>query len=347
MKKTDNKKTNIARRTVVTLIAGICGSAYAALDTQQTIAKKKSSSTAELWPTQPIKLVVGFPAGSVQDISARIIAEPLSKSLGQPVIVENKPGASGTIAATAVANATDSHTFGVMNNSQLTIAKLLNPAISYNPATDLSPVALIATTPMILVVSNAAVGTTKTQWIEWLQAQGSKGNFGSPGVGTPGHLGMELIRSRSGGLMLAHIPYQGNPQVITAMLSGQIQAALLPPGLAMQQIKAGKMRALGVTSEQRSVLAPDVPTLRELNIFGVDLELFSAVAGPAKMPLEIQEKFGAAVIDAVKTPESRQRLITAGWQPTPSAAEGLRSKIRSEIRKLGGIIIMRNISTEA
>ena len=340
--------TLIARRTALTLIAGACSYVYAAPE-QKVSAKNKTvpAQAPVLWPTQSVKLLVGFPPGSVQDISARIIAEPLSRLLGQSVVVENRPGASGTIAATAVAKASDGHTFGVMNNSQLTIAKLLNPAIGYNPATDLLPVALVATTPLIFVVSNAATGTTSGQWIDWLQSLGPKANFGSPGVGTPGHLGMEMIRGRSGGLVLSHIPYPGNPQVITAMLSGQVQAALLPPGLAMQQVRAGKMKALGVTSEQRSLLAPEVPSLREIGIVGVDMELFTAVAGPATTPSAVQDKLGSAVIDAVKAPETRQRLINAGWQPAASTADGLRSRMLLETRRLGGIIIMRKITSDA
>ena len=341
------KSSFVLRRTVLALIAGTLGTAFSATDPKTTIASKAlAGSKVQPWPTSPIKLIVGFPPGSVQDISARILAEPLSKSLGQPVIVENKAGASGSIAAAFVAKATDSHTFGVMNNSQLTIAKLLNPNIAYDPAKDLSPIALVATAPMVLVVTNTATGTTPVQWLDWLRDQGQKANYGTPGLGTPGHLGMEMIKSKSGTSM-THIPYAGNPQVITAMLSGQIQAALLPTGLALQQIKAGKMFAIGVTSEQRNVLAPELPTLREASVMGADIELFSAVAGPASTASYIQEKFGLAVVAAVKAAETRQRLITAGWQPAPSVAEGLRSKIRTENGRMTGIIMMRNIRAES
>ena len=342
------KKTSfVLRRTVLALIASSVGASFSATAQQTTVASKASaSSKVQPWPTTIIKLVVGFPAGSVQDISARILAEPLSKSLGQPVIVENKPGASGSIAAAYVAKATDGHTFGVMNNSQLTIAKILNPNAAYDPAKDLSPIALIATAPMVFVVSNTVAGTTPNQWILSLRDQGTKANYGTPGLGTPGHLGMEMIKAKSG-IAMTHVPYAGNPQVITAMLSGQIQAALLPTGLALQQIKAGKMFAIGVTAEQRNVLAPDLPTLRESGIAGADIELFSAVAGPSSTPKFVQDKLGTAVVDAVKAAETRQRLITSGWQPAPSVAEGLRKKIIVENGRMGGIIIMRNIRAES
>lgn len=299
------------------------------------------------WPTKPIRLLIGFPPGSVQDLSARSISEQLSKTLGQPVVVENKAGASGTIAADQVAKATDMHTFGVMNNSQLTIAKLLNPMAPYDPAVDLSPIALIGTTPMVMVVSNFAQGNTPQEWLTWLRNQGDKANYGSPGAGTPGHLGMELIKSRSGGLGVMHVPYPGNPQIITAMLGGQLQAALLPPGLAMQQVKAGKMKVIGVTSEQRSMLVPELPTLREVGIMGADMELFTALAGPASLPAAIRDKLGAAVIDVLKTGDTRQRLITVGWQPAPSTAEGLRTRMRADTRNLGGIIMLRGIRADS
>jgi len=299
------------------------------------------------WPTKPIRLLIGFPPGSVQDLSARSISEQLSKALGQPVIVENKAGASGTIAADQVAKATDLHTFGVMNNSQLTIAKLLNPMAPYDPAVDLAPIALIGTTPMVMVVSNFAQGNTPQEWLTWLRNQGDKANYGSPGAGTPGHLGMELIKSRSGGLGVMHVPYPGNPQIITAMLGGQLQAALLPPGLAMQQVKAGKMKVIGVTSEQRSMLAPELPTMREVGIMGADMELFTALAGPASLPPAIREKLGAAVIEVLKAGDTRQRLITVGWQPSPSTAEGLRTRMRADTRNLGGIIMLRGIRADS
>ena len=310
-------------------------------------AKPAAAAPATPWPTKPIRLLIGFPPGSVQDLSARAFAEPLGKALGQPVIVENKAGASGTIAADQVAKATDLHTFGVMNNSQLTIAKMLNPAVPYDPAKDLAPIALIGTTPLVMVISNAATGNTSAELLTWLRNLGDKANYGSPGTGTPAHLGMELVKSRSGSLGALHVPYPGNPQLITAMLGGQLQAALLPPGLAMQQIRTGKMKAIGVTSEQRSMLASELPTLREAGIMGADMELFTALAGPASLPVAVRDKLSAALIDILKTDEVRQRLITVGWQPAPSTAEGLRARMRSDTKNFGGIIMMRGIRSDS
>ena len=333
------------------LLAAACTSAFSQTATKSAPAAgnkatRAASATPVAWPSRPIRLLIGFPPGSVQDLSARAFADPLGKALGQPVIVENKAGASGTIAADMVAKSTDLHTFGVMNNSQLTIAKMLNPAVAYDPATDLAPIALIGTTPLVMVVSNSAQGKSPAEMLTWLRNQGDKANYGSPGTGTPAHLGMELVKSRSGSQAM-HVPYPGNPQLISAMLGGQLQTALLPPGLAMQQIKAGKMKAIGVTSEQRSMLAMDLPTLREAGVMGADMELFTALAGPASLPQAVRDKMSAALIDVLKTDETRQRLITVGWQPSPSTAEGLRTRMRSDTKSLGGIIMIRGIRSDS
>lgn len=341
-------KNSIARSAGL-LLALACTGTWAQTATPAA-APKKAPAAAQVpvtnWPTKPVRLLIGFPPGSVQDLSARAISEQLSKVLGQPVLVENKSGAAGTIAGDQVAKATDLHTFGVMNNSQLTIARMLNPAIGYDPERDLAPVALIGTTPMVLVVSTQAPGSTPQEWLTWLRNQGSKASYGSPGTGTPGHLGMELIKSRAG-FDAMHIPYQGNPQIINAMLGGQLQAALLPPGLALQQVKAGKLKAIGVTSERRSVLASDLPTLREAGVLGADVELWTALAAPASLPQAIRDRMAAAVIEVVKADETRQRLIGAGWQPSPSTAEGLKVRMKSDVKTFGGIIMMRNIRAES
>lgn len=329
------------------LLASMCTVAFAQTEKPAKPAKATSgpASAKAAWPSKPIRLLIGFPPGSVQDLSARAISEPLSKALGQPVIVENKAGASGTIAADMVAKSTDLHTFGVMNNSQLTIAKLLNPAAPYNPERDLAPIALIGTTPMMLVVSSSAPGTTPREWLTWLRNLGEKANYGSPGNGTPGHLGMELLKSR-GSFAATHIPYQGNPHIINAMMGGQLQVALLPPGLAMQQVKAGKMKAIGITSDRPSVLASDMNTLREAGVLGSDVELWTALAGPASLPVDIRDKLSNIMMTVLKGDEARQRLFNAGWQVTPSNAEGLRMRMKADVKTFGGIIMMRNIKAD-
>ena len=325
-----------SRRAMLTLLPAI----WSMSALSQATATDKLS-----WPTRPIRLLIGFPPGSVQDLSARALSEALGRELGQAVVVENRSGASGTIAADQVAKSTDLHTFGVMNNSQLTIARLLNPSVAYDPAKDLAPIALIGTTPLLLVVGSAAAGNSPVEWLDWLRKMGERANYGSPGNGTPGHLGMELLKSRSG-IAATHVPYPGNPQILTAMLGGQLQAALLPPGLAMHQVATGRIKAVGITAAQRSTLAPDQMTLGELGIAGSEVELWTALAGPASLPSYVREKLGAAVIGLLKTDEVRQRLFTAGWQATASNAAGLSIRMREDTRTFSSIIQSRNIKAQ-
>ena len=180
------------------------------------------------WPNKPIKLLVGFPAGTSPDLVARTLAEPLGKALGQPVVVENKPGAGGNIAADLVAKSTDLHTFGVMINGNLTIAKLLNPQTPFDPAKDLAPISLIGTAPLVLAApSSANLPEDPAAFLGAARQAGNSWSYGSPGVGTVGHVGMELLKAKTG-IAAVHVPYPGYPQVVTAMIGGQIQLSMLP-----------------------------------------------------------------------------------------------------------------------
>lgn len=295
------------------------------------------------WPSKPLRLVVGFPAGSSPDMTARALAEPLARALGHAVVVENKVGAGGNIAADAVAKATDDHTLGLMINGNMTIAGLLNPKLSYNPLKDLTPISLIGTAPLLLTAPADSAGETATHWLEQVRKVGNNISYGSPGVGTVAHLGMELLKARTG-IDPVHVPYPGNPQIIHAMLSGQIQLALLPPGLAMAQVKAGKLRAIGTTSTGRSALVPEVPSLADVGVKNYQLEIWNAVAAPTGMPTAHVQKLATLIGDIVRSPEMRQRLFQQGWQVMGSAPEGLKHRIAADTKTLGDIIRQQKIT---
>ncbi|QTN29531.1 tripartite tricarboxylate transporter substrate binding protein [Rhodoferax sp. AJA081-3] len=301
-------------------------------------------ATPPPWPSKPIRLVVGFPGGSSPDLTARALAEPLSKALGQPVVVDNRPGASGNIAADLVAKATDGHTLGLMINGNLTIAKLLNPKTPYDPFKDLQPVSLVATAPLVLAVPASYAGTPQEFVRTGLQA-GNTWSYGTPGQGTVAHLGMELLKAKTG-ISPVHVPYPGNPQVVNAMLGGQIQLALLPPGLAMPQVQAGRLKAIAVTSAGRSTLVPELPSLAELGIQGVDLEVWNALAVPAATPAAVVNKLAVLVSAIVRSPEMRQRLFAQGWQVVGSSPEGLANRMRQDASLLAGVITRQGIRNE-
>ena len=276
-------------------------------------------------------------------MAARTLAEPLSKVLGQPVIIENKPGASGNIAADQIAKATDDHTLGVVINGNLTSAKLLNPKLAYDPAKDFTPISLLATAPLILVAPiNLPSGR---DFFDAARQAGDRWNYGSVGNGSIGHLGMELLKSKATEMSVVHIPYPGNPQVVTALLGGQIQMALVPPGIALPQIRAGKLKAIGLTGG-RSPQAPEIAPLADAGIRNFNLEVWAALVGPANLSKAAQTRLNAEVSKIIRDADTRQKLFNQGWQAVGTSPEGLLLRIKSETASVKSIIDMRNIKAE-
>jgi tripartite-type tricarboxylate transporter receptor subunit TctC len=326
------------RRTVLLL-------SLAAMSAGALAQKVSKPAPAAPWPTRPVRIIVGFPGGSTPDLVARTIAEPLSRALGQPVSVENRVGAGGNIAGDVVAKATDNHTIGVMINGNMTIAKLLNPATPFDPLKDLAPISLIGTAPLLLTAPATAKFNTIQEFFLAGRNAGDKWSYGSPGVGTVGHIGMELLKTKTN-INPVHVPYPGNPQVINAMIGGQIQLALLPPGLAAPMIRAGKLKAVGVTSTSRSSLVPEYPSLAEGGVRGFQLEIWTAAAAPASMPRPIIAKLSTLISEIARTPDVRQKLFQQGWQVAGTSSEGLANRIKADTALLGGVIAMRGIKAE-
>jgi len=306
---------------------------------------QKDSKPLQAWPTRTVRIIVGFPAGSSPDLTARTLAEPLAKALGQLVIVENKVGAGGNIAADYVAHATDDHTLGLMINGNLTIAKLLNPKLPYDPLKDLTPISLIGVSPLVLTAPVGSPGANAKDFLAAARQAGDTWSYGSPGVGTVGHIGMELLKSKTQ-IKPVHVPYPGYPQVANAMLGGQLQLSMLPPALAMAHIKAGKLRAIGVTSSGRSALVPELPSLAEAGVQGFNLEIWNAIAAPNSLPQPVVARLSALFSAIARAPEMRQKLFQQGWQVVGSSAEGLARRIQLDTALLGGVIALRGIQPD-
>jgi len=245
-----------------------------------------------------------------------------------------------------VAKATDDHTIGVMINGNLTIARILNPKTPFDPLTDLAPISLIGTAPLLLTAPVNAPGNNVQEFFLAARNAGSKWSYGTPGIGTVGHIGMELLKTRTN-IDPVHVPFPGNPQVINAMIGGQLQLSLLPPGLAAAQIRAGKLKAIGVTSTGRSTLVPEYPSLDEVGVTrGFQLEIWTAAAGPSSLPRPVVAKLSALISEIARSSDVRQRLFQQGWQVAGTSSEGLANRIKADTALLGGVINMRGIKAE-
>lgn len=315
----------------------------AALTAVGTLAQAQPGATAETWPTKAVRILVGFPGGSTPDIVARSLAEPLSKVLGQAVIIENKAGASGNIAADQVAKATDDHTLGLVINGNLTSAKMLYPKLPYDPVKDFSYLSLLATAPLVLVAP--AKAPEGAAFFAAAAQEGDKWNYGSVGIGSVGHLGMEVLKAKAKGLAPVHVPFKGNPEVITGLIGGEIQMALVPPGIAMPQVKAGKLKAIGLASG-RSLVVPEVPSLSDAGVQNFNLEVWTALVGPAKLSKAAQDRLIAEVPKIIRSNETRERLLNQGWQAVGSNPDALKNRIKDEAALMGNIISARGIKLE-
>ncbi|WP_311222452.1 MULTISPECIES: tripartite tricarboxylate transporter substrate binding protein [unclassified Acidovorax] len=330
------------------IAAGLAAAALPLCLSGNALAQPSAPATPG-WPAKPLRIIVGFPPGSSPDLTARTFSEPLSLALGRPVIVENKVGAGGNIGADAVAKATDGHTIGLFINGNMTIARLINPQLPYDPHKDLAPLSLIGVSPLVLTAPasqpDVPAGADARAFLEAARRAGDRWSYGTPGVGTVGHLGTELLKARAG-IAPVHVPYPGYPQVATAMLGGQLQMALLPPALAQAQERTGKLRLIGVTSAGRSALAPGVPSMAEVGVKDFNLEIWNAFAAPASLPAPVRARLSVLLADIARSPDVRAKLFQQGWQTVGSSAEGLANRIEADTAQLGRVIRERGIRAE-
>ena len=297
------------------------------------------------WPTKPIRIIVGYPSGASPDIQARLIAEPLSRALGQPVVVENRPGASSNIGADLIAKAEDGHTIGVLGNGPLTSSKYLYAKLPYDPLADFAPIAMIGTSPLVWVTAKPAVDRTVASFISQVRQDGDKQAYGSVGPGSGTHLGMELLKQALG-INPLHVPFNGGPAILTAIIGGQIQMALLPPSTVAPLIQAGKLEAVAVTSSNRSPLAPTLPSMDEIGAKGVNIEVWNAVVAPSRMPAAHQARLSAELEKILGSREIRQKVFLQGWKVDDTRAKGLARRIKEDSAIYSGLIARNKIKID-
>src|SRR5262245_9129641 len=294
-------------------------------------------AAAQSWPTGPMRIVVPFNAGGSTDIMARTMAQRLNERVRQPVIVENRPGANGTIGtAFVVKSAPDGHTMLLVQASFVSNPSLYK-SLPYNQARDLAPVTNLASGPLTLVVHPSLPARSAKELIALAKAHPGEINFGSPGSGPISHLACELFNMMAGVKMM-HIPYKGTGAALADMLSGQISFYAPNLFLSLPYIKAGRLRALGVTSAQRSAIAPELPTIAETGLPGYETTTWYGIFVPAASPRETVGRLHQELAQVVNLPEIRDRLTTDGLTPLASPPAEFAAQVARETDKTARII---------
>ena len=262
-----------------------------------------SLALAQDWPQRPLRIIVPFPAASTPDTFARVLAPELQKRLGQPVIVENKPGAGGMIGTDAVAKAApDGYTIGVSIVGPLVNNKHLYRKMPYDPDRDLAPITIAVTQPSILVVPADRDIHDVRELLAYLRAHPGKANYASIGIGSISHLTMELVAAKSG-TSIVHVPYAGSAQAVVALITGEVDMACMPALSVMPQIQAGKLRAIGVSTGKRSSLVPDIPTLKEQGLADIDAGAWNGIVAPAATPAAIRDRLYREIVSVLREPD--------------------------------------------
>jgi len=279
------------------------------------------SGPVHAWPTKPVTVVVPFPAGGSTDTLARALGPKLNEKFGQPFVVENKPGATGTIGATQVKRAApDGHTLLVTSLGPLVIAPHLIKNTGYDPGKDFDLITVAVQAPNVLVVPAASPFKTVADVIAKQKAQPGKVSFASSGNGSSDHLTAELFWQQTGTEGL-HVPYKGGAPAISDLLGGQVEASFQNINAIIEQVNAGKLRALAITSQKRSSLLPNVPTLAEAGVKGVDVYSWQAVVAPKGLPPDVRNQLHAAIVAALNDPQVRQRFTSLGFEVVANTPE--------------------------
>ncbi|TAK42414.1 MAG: tripartite tricarboxylate transporter substrate binding protein [Betaproteobacteria bacterium] len=305
----------------------------------------QAQAQAQAWPSQPIRFIVPFTPGTGIDIIARTAGPRLAERLGQPVVVENRAGASGNIGTELVAKAKpDGHTI-LVTASTFVSNRSLFKNLPYDPAKDFAPITLAAWGTLLVAAHPSTSFSSVPELIAAAKANPGKLNYGSPGVGTPHHLAMELFKNTAG-IFVTHIPYKGTAGAVTDLLGGQIHLMFLPIHVALPQVRAGKLKALAVGSPKRSALAPELPTLAEGGFPGVESDIWYAFFAPQGTPREIVARLNLELTSVLALPEIRTSFQTQGLVPVASTPEEVRALVDKDLAKWDRVVREAKISPE-
>jgi tripartite-type tricarboxylate transporter receptor subunit TctC len=308
------------------------------------VAAANGAQAQGQWPERPIKLIVPFSAGSSSDTIARVVAIKVGERLGQQIVVENRVGGSTVIGTDAVAKAApDGYTLGLANTTTHAASVALTPNLPFDPMKDFAPVAMIGTSPFVLISSPHVPAPTLRLFVELAKSKPGALSYASAGTGTLAHLAGELFK-RKAGIDVTHVPYRGSAQSMLDLMQGRIELSVstIPPTLG--HIREGKLRALATMSEQRNIMLQDVPTVAEAGVPGCEAALWTAIVVPSGVPAEIVQRLNQAILAVVSSADVQQNLKIQGVDPEPGPPEAVVIRIRDDIVKWRDVVAATRIT---
>lgn len=310
------------------------------------VALAAPSALAQSWPSRPIRLMVPFPPGGSTDIVARIVAQKMGERLGQPMVIENRGGAGGTLGTAQVAKAApDGYSLTVATTSTHVVAPSVYARLDYDPVKDFTPVGLMAVTSYLLVIHPSVPAKNLQEFIALAKAKPGKFNYASAGVGSTTHLSMEMLKSVSGTFML-HIPYNGNGPAGAATVGGQVEALFGSLPALLGHAKGGRVRPIAVGTLKRSPSLPDVPTVAESGYPGFDASLWLALMGPAGLPQAVVDRLNRDLVAVVTAADTRSALDKAGAEPLTGTPAELAAMVRDGVPKYAKIVKTAGVKAE-
>jgi tripartite-type tricarboxylate transporter receptor subunit TctC len=304
-----------------------------------------ATAQAEPYPSKPIKVVVPYPPGGVVDIIARAIGNPMSQSIGQPIVVENRTGAASNIGTDAVARSEpDGYTL-VLASPAHTVNVSLYPKLTWHPLTSFAPVVMVGVIPSVIVVHPSVPAKTLAEFIEFAKQRPGKLNYASAGPGSSVHLAAEMLK-QAAGIYVVHIPYRGQPEALTALLAGDVDVMPLTMALARARVESGQVRALAVTTPKRSPALPQVPTVAESGFPGFEVSTWFGFLAPAGTPAPVIAKLNSEITAAMRTSEVEKRLTAVGAELTPGSPEEFRRFLEADMDRWARVIKTAGIKVD-
>jgi tripartite-type tricarboxylate transporter receptor subunit TctC len=303
-------------------------------------------AAALAWPIKPVTFIVPYPPGGGTDVIARIVQEPLAKQLGQPVIIENRGGAGGSLGTAVAARASaDGHTL-LFTLSSHSINPVIYPKLPYDTEQDFRPISMVASLPQLFAVNPATPYKTFGEVVDYMKHNPGRLDYASVGIGSPSHMAGELLKMRLNGFMV-HIPYRGGGPAVAATMAGDVPLLIVSIPAAMSQVRAGRLRPLAVSTRKRTSILPDVPTVAEATgLKGFEVDSWYAIFAPAKVPDEVISRMNSEIATVVARPDIKARLLEQGAEGMSSTPEQLGKMVRDEIEEWRAVVKRANIEGE-